>query len=347
MLAAVTPVALTGCREEDAIQKETFTFPDREKIYKRVAICKREDQAWFFLISGPEAEVLKQVPTFDAFVRSAKIDAKIDPEKKEPPVSWDEPKTWRKDPPTGSELRYAGFRIPAEPKELEVAVTHMAVKGFSLLSNINRWLKQVNVPQVESLDELNPKYVKVTEDQVGDQRVIWVDVKGLAIHSVSKVPDAMALKKKVMPKFQLQEGPAERNPFKYQVPEGWRQQPIKGIAVDYYRVEQNGQSAEVTLTPASGTLEGNIKRWRDQIDLPFLAGAEATKAAEKVTVAGIPSYYVDLANPNGPRTFNRILAVIVPMGNTSWFIKMWGPNDVIGQNKNAFETFFKSFEKVQ
>ncbi len=351
---ALLSTSFVGCREEDVIHKETVTFPDRERLHKRVAVFVREDLVWFFLISGPEAEVKKHTPTFDAFVRSAKIDLKFDEKKQEPPVVWEEPKSWRKDHPTGSFLRYAGFRIDAEPKELEVAITRMSAKGFSLLSNVNRWLKQCNVPQAEDEDKFDPRYVTVKRDESHDHKeLIWVDVKGLAIHTVSKAPEPMAFKaKNVIPQLQLNKGgpPAGRSPFKYEAPAGWRKQELAPgkFAVDYYKAGDGANIVDVTLTPlggGGGSVGGNINRWLKEMKLKeFPDERDAAGLAKKMKVAGVSAHFVDLANPGGPAHFNRTLAVIVPLGDTSWFIKMWGPHDAVGQNKNAFETFVKSFQ---
>ena len=53
---------------------ETIEQPRARAISLRWIISGREDLVWFFLISGPEAQVEKHLQTFDAFVKSAKID---------------------------------------------------------------------------------------------------------------------------------------------------------------------------------------------------------------------------------------------------------------------------------
>lgn len=347
---AFLPATLIGCREDEVIVKETVTFPDREMILKKIAVFPREDLVWFILISGPEEEVRKNLATFDAFVRSAKIDLKYDEKKHDPPVVWEEPKAWRKDHPTGSFLRYAGFRIDAKPKELEISVTRMAAEGFSLLSNVNRWQKQVNVPQAEREEELNPKYASIKREKINDQEVIWVEVKGLAIHTVSKPPEPMALKaKNVVPDLQLQKGaPAARSPFKYEAPAGWRKQDAPGqFAVDYYKAGDGNNVVDVKLTPlpGGGTVGGNVNRWRGEVKLPKVSEQDAANIAVRMKVAGADAYYVDIANPNGPATFNRTLAVTIPMGDTTWFIKMSGPLNAVEQHKTEFDAFVRSFKQ--
>lgn len=350
--ALALPATLVGCREDEAITKDTATYVDREKIAKRIAIVVREDLVWFFLISGPEAEVQKHKETFDKFVRSAKIDAKLDHKKQEPPVVWEEPKDWKKDHPTKSFLRYAGFRIKAEPKELEVTVTRMTATDYTLLPNVNRWRKQVNLPPLDREED-----AAVKREKINDQDVTWVDVKGLGVHSVSAAPPAPVAKVKEMgipfelPNFvpDLPEGAGDGgNPFKNTAPKEWKKLPPTGIKVEHYLIGEGKDPVNVTLIPlgGGGTIGDNIVRWRGEVKLPEIGAAEAAKAGIKIKVAGIDSYYADIDNPKGRAAFNRILAVMVPMGPQVWFIKMYGPREAVGANKASFDAYVKSFQLI-
>jgi hypothetical protein len=68
------------------------------------------------------------------------------------------------------------------------------------------------------------------------------------------------------------------------------------------------------------------------------------KLAQELPVAGVASYYVDVKNPEGPPLKNRILGVIIPQAKMNWFIKMTGPQDLVGQHKEAFEKFVGTFK---
>ena len=153
LLVAGCLTAIVGCKQDDDdISVTTVTHPDREPIHLRVAAIHpragRDDTIWFFRISGPTAEVAKHVAEFDEFVRSASFADEKD--KKEEPVTWTEPKDWRKDPPGG--MRYAGFRIAAKPKELEVTVTRLPAGDNWLLTNVHRWQKQINLPPASKME---------------------------------------------------------------------------------------------------------------------------------------------------------------------------------------------------
>jgi hypothetical protein len=342
LAAALVSTTLSGCREDEVIHKETVSYPDRETIAKHIAVFEREEFVWFLLLSGPEAEVKKQTPVFDEFVRSTRFN---EPDNKDAPLIWKEPKEWRKDPPSGGMLRYAGFRIDAKPKELEVAVTRMPVKGFSLLANINRWEKQVNLQTSDRLDELGPN-VKVKREKIADQAVTWVDLQGLAVHTVSQPPQPMAKNaNNFMPPMQLKkQAGGGKGPFKFETPKGWQEIAPGMVAVNKFRVGDGAKAATVSLTALSGSVGSNLNRWRKEVQLPELSEQDATATAVKMKVAGIDAYYADIANPAGPPASNRTLGVIIPIGQTTWFIKMWGPHDFVGQQKSDFETFVKSIQ---
>ena len=88
----------------------------------------------------------------------------------------------------------------------------------------------------------------------------------------------------------------------------------------------------------------NINRWRKQVGLPPAAQIDEKGSVRSISVAGFDSVYVDLPNPKGQGDYEHILGVIVPMKGRSWFIKMYGPTDVVSSQKANFEAFVKSFK---
>jgi hypothetical protein len=340
ILVAAGLVALTGCSPEETVQVETVTHPDREPIRLRIALWHRPDIIWVVKVSGPAALVTDLVPSFDAFVRSARFD-----EKGETPIQFAEPKEWKKDPP-GGRLRYAGYRIDTKSKQLEVTVSRFGADGFSLITNVHRWQKQVNAPLTESIADLKPPLV--TDEKLGDLLVTWVDLSGLGVHTVSKQIEAQAAnKQRMFPPIPMKKPAAGGNvPFKYVVPDGWKPKPPGQFAVEAYEVSDGNNRADVTLTPAGGEVADNVNRWRDQIGLPPLPDEEARRSTVELPIQGIKNHYVDIANPRGPAAKNRTLGVIIPGEDAIWFVKMIGPIDWVGQNKAAFETFVKSFKRA-
>ena len=336
ILSAVLLPALPGCRQEDEIKQEIVTYEDREPINLRVAIVRAADFVWFFRLDGPESQVKEHFEAFGAFVRSVRFT-----EKEDAPITWTEPKEWKKDLPHKD--RYASFRIAAKPKELEVKVTRLPANLYKVMDNMHRWQKQVNLPLSEEAAD-NEKYL--TREKVANHEVTWVNMTGLGVHTLSKGADPMADgEKDFLPRIQMNQ--AGRIPFKFTVPEGWVKKKPREFVLEVYEIADGANKAEVTLSTAGGNLPANINRWCEQVGLRKMNGEEMVKAGIRLEVAGIDSFYVDLANPEGPPLKNRTLGVIVPLKRSSYFfVKMSGPHDLVGQHKNEFETFVKSFKKL-
>ncbi|MSQ95715.1 MAG: hypothetical protein EXR98_14310 [Gemmataceae bacterium] len=342
VLFAASLALLVGCKAEDEIEKNEVTHPDREAIRLRVAIMKRGDDVWFFKISGPEALIEENKDVFENLVKSARFD-----DKKVPPLSVTDPKDWKKDPagpPRGE--RFAGYRNDAKPRELEITITKFPIEKYDLLVNMNRWQRQVSLPISEDRDALEPF---LRREKLEGQEVTWVNLLGRGVYTVTRPPEPMAKNKgKFLPPIGIKGkggGGGGDIPFKYTAPEGWTKQPPNQIEVDIYHVKEGNKFAKIALSSAGGSLGENLKRWRTQVGLPPLPAGQDEAAADVRMVAGIKSFYVDFANPRGPEGKNRILGVVIPMGQQFWFIKMTGPLELVGQHKNAFETFFQSFKR--
>jgi hypothetical protein len=339
ILIATALSALPGCRKEEAIEQYTVEHPDRESLELRVAILPHGEDVFFVRVSGPEAQIKKLVPAFEEFVKSARF-VHHDKKGEEPTILFTEPKEWKKDPPV--EGRVASYRIEADAEPLEVKVTLFPREKYALLPNIQRWQKEMNLPLAEDAAGAE-RFVK--EGKIADQAVTWVTMHGYGVYKVSAPPQPMAQTPKMRPTLPMR--PAQ-TPFKYEAPKEWVSKPPPDqITAVQFELESKGQIAFVTLTRLGGEGGGlafNIKRWRGQVMLPEVPEQELVKSVGSLKVAGVPAYYADLDNPKGPAAKNRILGVVVPLGQETWFVKMIGPRAWVGQNKNAFETFLKSFQ---
>lgn len=333
LLFAGCLIALAGCKQDEEISVTTVTHPDREPIRICVGAIPRGEHVWFFRMSGPTAEIAKHVSEFKEFVLSAKI-----PQPGNDDVELTAPKGWRKDQAPPTAMRYAGYRIDAKPKELEVTVSRLEGGDGWLLANLHRWQKQVNMPPAASVDELSPEQLQKDKEK----GITWIDLTGLGVHMVSKPPDAKAARGKwELPIAVKAPGRGAKSPFTYTAPEGWKQGEVTNeFMADRFVIGD----VQISLTTVGGSLAMNIQRWRKEVGLPPVSDAEAEKSALPMKVAGLPAYFVDVANPNGPPGKNRSLAVTIPMGQTNWFIKMWGPAEAVERNKNSFDAFVKSFK---
>jgi hypothetical protein len=318
-LSAVIAFAAAGCRQEDEIARYDVEHVDRETLALRVAVFEHGDWVWFFRISGPKPIVEARMPEFESLVKSVRFD-----DKKSPPISFTDPPGWKKDPKM--KLRFASYLLEDGKKPIEVKISKLERKTSNWLANIHRWQKELNVPLAEE-QEVDALKLR---DKVGDREVIWVKLDGRGIYQLGS-RDAETRDKST--------------PFKFEVPEGWDQQPANdGITALLFVVSRGNQHAKVTFTSAAGTLADNINRWRGKIGLDRVDDARAVRDAGKIKVIGVDADYVDLDNPQSQAALSRILAVLVPVQGRTWVIYMSGPRDFVGQNKDSFETFVKSLQ---
>jgi hypothetical protein len=139
--------------------------------------------------------------------------------------------------------------------------------------------------------------------------------------------------------------------IQYATPNGW--EPVGSDRGGFrlaavFRIKEGETSATVTVMPLGGDgggLRANVDRWRGQLNLPPVKDEnELQSLVRSLTVSGRKASYVDLASPDkssdkGPL---RILTVIIPHGDQTWFVKMTGPASLIEKHKSTFEQFFKS-----
>src|SRR5581483_9059613 len=149
--------------------------PDRESLRMLGAIVPFQDMLWFFKLSGPADEVARQKKAFDEFVASLQFNPQ-----EQPPLSYKVPASWQKE--AGNGIRLFSFRIPAQPKELELTVTPLEREGNGILENVNRWRRQLNLPPLERAGLRDV----ATPMQVAGQDGYLVDMTGLGVHTVSK-----------------------------------------------------------------------------------------------------------------------------------------------------------------
>jgi hypothetical protein len=148
-----------------------------------------------------------------------------------------------------------------------------------------------------------------------------------------------------------------------QAPEKWvRKEPRTRIVEHEFAVEgKKGQDAgRVTVMAAGGSVEQNIDRWVGQFALPEGKKAKDKPKIDKKTIAGVPVHIVDIAGtykdtPGGPfargktidRVNYRMLGAIIEGGPSvgNYFIKFYGPEEIVKENEKAFQKMIESLEK--
>lgn len=154
-----------------------------------------------------------------------------------------------------------------------------------------------------------------------------------------------------------QAGPGETQPAAvgWDVPQGWVADPNpSAMAVAIFQVPDPRGEVRVSVTSLSGQAGGildNINRWRAQVGLGPIEAIQNQPMTQIQTpqfLAGL----LDLALPKsnegeapGPAArFERILILMIPRQeeDRTWFFKMTGPGEAVGEHKQDFVGFVES-----
>jgi len=141
----------------------------------------------------------------------------------------------------------------------------------------------------------------------------------------------------------------------YETPAGWQDRGQSGLRLVTLVIEDGERGHEVTVVPASGTLQANVDRWLGQLS-PALAESdrgrladEAVAAAASVTCGDREATVVLLqdaaaADPQGAEAAGEaILAAMIPLdGSAALFVTLKGPATVARREREAFTRFVSS-----
>ena len=134
--------------------------------------------------------------------------------------------------------------------------------------------------------------------------------------------------------------------LEYDLPEGWTDSGASGMRLATLRTGPSGaaDAGEITIIPASGTLEGNATRWQEQLT-PGASEERVSRAieeGEKLTVNGAESTILLLFD-DAAENQQAILAAMIPFdASTSLFVKFKGPAAVARTLRDPFTTFVRS-----
>jgi hypothetical protein len=327
LLVGLAAGLLAGCQNDEEIRHYQVPRPEEPPLNRLLgAIFPKGDQPWFFKLVGPAPLIEKHQAEFDRFVQSVRLSDKGDQ-----PITWTAPEGWRPGPK--NELRYATFYMGPEDNPLELTVS---TSGGSLLENVNRWRRQLALgPLTETGLAQDTKQI-----QVEGITVTLVDMEGTG-SGKTRMGGGAPIAGAASPHG----GAIPSRPVRYSVPTGWQEEPPNAPRVAAFRIAEGNQSAEVTIIPFAGEAGGlveNVKRWRGEVGLGSIPTDELLKQVQPLTVDGLPAAYVDLLGPASAGEKRHTLAVMVPRGGQSWFIKMRGSADLVSKQKPTFETFVKS-----
>ena len=126
------------------------------------------------------------------------------------------------------------------------------------------------------------------------------------------------------------------------VPAGWQSVPPSDFLVAKFVVQEGDAKAEVNVSQLAGTgggLAANINRWRGQVGLPPTEELLSTP----IDIKGGTAQLVDFSGKDtqtGKPT--RLVGVVAPQGDRTWFYKLKGDETVVAKQKDAFIKFIQS-----
>ncbi len=331
------------------------------------AILPADGQAWFFKVVGPMAAVDKHADEITKFFSSIRLD-------ESGRARWTLPSGWKEDPP--KEMRAATFWIPTDEKPLEISVTTLPWRGTQdeLLSNVNRWRGQLQLPAIEATG-----LAEVTRElDAGDAKMTLVDLRGqfqgagmmggpfaggagaasrATPGSANELPtghppiDASNQSQSVAPPSAA----SDRSLPKFEVPQSWQQRPPASLMRKAeFGIADGQKQAIVTLIdfptnagPMIADPLENVNRWRAEVGLPATTKDALDQEVEDFEIGGQPATYVklvpDAKKPEQSQADRATLAAMVTSGDRIWFVKMTGNRELVAAQEDQFKSFLKSF----
>jgi hypothetical protein len=140
------------------------------------------------------------------------------------------------------------------------------------------------------------------------------------------------------------------------MPQGWKAKPLGAMRLASYEVPGSAGPADclvIALAGDGGGLRQNVNFWRWQMSLAESGEEEMAASLQKIEVAGVESTLVDFAGRFAGHTSeaasaseeDRLLGVVVPLGDRTFFIKMVGPRATVDEQSENFLSFCRSFAR--
>lgn len=312
-LAAIAgALASFGC-EEPRIERYRVPRVDpapRPPLRTLAAIVPRRDMVWFAKLMGPSPKVEAERKRFEEFVQSLRFPTHG------PRVEWALPEGWTVVPSKG--MRFATFAVGKDLPRMEITLVPLGPEAGSILENVNRWRRELGLGPIG--EPSLARYLRRLEVDGGPALLVELSAAEQG-ESASSPPAA--------------------RPLTWSAPPDWRELSSPGpMRTAAFRVQENGDAAEVTIVGLGGSAGGisaNVNRWRGQIGLSPAGEAEIMQGLVSVPLSSGEAKLVDLVGEH-----ERILVAIVPHGEMTWFFKMQGPKDLVGRRRGEFESFIRS-----
>lgn len=137
--------------------------------------------------------------------------------------------------------------------------------------------------------------------------------------------------------------------IEYQTPTGWEAKPAGNMrAASFAITGPEGLVADVAVIPMPGAgapVSDMVNMWRAQLGLEQVAGDAGGQPTETVAVGSTEAGLFDLASTDAlieGKHKARIVGVVLPRGDMTWFFKLAGEDAQVTGQKAAFKGFLKS-----
>jgi hypothetical protein len=144
---------------------------------------------------------------------------------------------------------------------------------------------------------------------------------------------------------------APTHPLIWKVPAGWTEQPATGMRLASFTCGEKpntGLCTIIALTGQAGGLKPNVQRWMQQIGLTPPAESELDRflaRQERIpTAGGWTAILIDLTElqKDGAGDTPAIIAALVPVGESTLFLKMTGSRTVLRQHRDGLQELCRS-----
>ena len=152
-------------------------------------------------------------------------------------------------------------------------------------------------------------------------------------------------------RFPIASRAATAGPLIWKAPPSWTRVTDNSMRIADYRIGAAGD-AECYLSHlpgAAGGVEANVNRWRKQLGLEAVDSAQIAKLG-KIPMFGGQATFVDFSgsyqgmrDPE-PKPGSRMLGAILELGEMSLFVKMVGPEKLVGEERDRFIAFCESIQ---
>ena len=129
----------------------------------------------------------------------------------------------------------------------------------------------------------------------------------------------------------------------WQVPAGWQETSGQFLVAKFLINGPDNGRAAVNVSITGGGLAANVNRWCGQLGLQPLAETELQKQMQPLELPGGKAMLIDMSGTDALTSQKaRLVGVIVPQAERTWYYKLMGNEELVAREKDAFVKFVKS-----